>query len=429
MLAGGYALEASMNPRREGFQPQFIEIHEAQMFSRTERAWKIAVASLVALISLCSLSAAQPVAAPNTPPLTAAQLDRLVAPIALYPDPLVAQILMAATYPLEVVEADRWLRLPANAALKGDALAAALQQQPWDPSVKSLIALPQLLQAMDTNLDWTEQLGDAFLAEHPDVMDLAQHPDIMDAIQRLRLRAQAAGSLASTPQQTVSTENQEIMIEPSSPDTVYVPTYDSSCAYGAWPSTDDPPFAFAPDTGDCTPGGALIDFGAGFIPFGFWAWGNVDWHNHAIRIDHDRFRQFHSDNGNERTGDIWQHDPTHRHGVPYRDPATVARFLGPTGEAVRGYRGFAPAPAATEPATRELAPVGHEATAIIRPAAGPAPPQRPLPPAFESFDRGAEVRGEAARGFSSRMAPPASMPAPRFNAAPMPSFHGGGGRR
>ena len=418
-----------MNPRREGFQPPFIEIHEAQMFSCTERAWKIAIAGLVALVGLCSVSAAQPVAAPNTPPLTSAELDRLVAPIALYPDPLVAQILMAATYPLEVVEADRWLRLPANAALKGDALAAALQQQPWDPSVKSLVAFPQLLQAMDTNLDWTEQLGDAFLAEHPDVMDLAQHPDIMDAIQRLRLRAQAAGSLASTPQQTVSTENQEIMIEPASPDTVYVPTYDPSCAYGAWPSTDNPPFAFAPDTADCTPGGALIDFGAGFIPFGFWAWGNVDWHNHAIRIDHDRFRQFHADNGNERTGDIWQHDLTHRHGVPYRDPATVARFLGPTGEAVRGYRGFAPAPAVTEPATRELAPVGHEAAAIIRPAAGLAPPQRPLPRAYESFDRGAEVRGEAARGFSSRMASPASMPAPRFNAAPMPSFHGGGGRR
>jgi hypothetical protein len=420
MLAGGYALEASMNPRREGFQPQFIEIHEVQMFSRTERAWKIAVASLVALISLCSLSAAQPVAASNTPPLTAAQLDRLVAPIALYPDPLVAQILMAATYPLEVVEADRWLRLPANAALKGDALAAALQQQPWDPSVKSLIAFPQLLQTMDTNLDWTEQLGDAFLAEHP---------DIMDAIQRLRLRAQAAGSLVSTPQQTVSTENQEIMIEPASPDTVYVPTYNLSCAYGAWPSTDDPPFSFVPDSGDCAPGGDLIDFGAGFVPFGFWAWGNVDWHNHDIRIDHDRLRQFGAGNRNEPAGDIWQHDPTHRHGVPYRDPATVARFLGPTSEAVRGYRGFATAPAVTGPATRELAPVAHESTAIIRPAAGPAPPQRSLPPAFESFDRGAEVRSEAARGFSSRMASPASIPTPRFNAAPMPSFHGGGGRR
>ena len=111
------------------------------MFSCTGQAWRTAVAGFVALVSLCSLSAAQPVAAPVAPPLTAAQLDRLVAPIALYPDPLIAQILMAATYPLEVVEADRWLQIPANAALKGDALTAALQQQPWDPSIKSLVRI------------------------------------------------------------------------------------------------------------------------------------------------------------------------------------------------------------------------------------------------------------------------------------------------
>ena len=196
------------------------------MFCCTNQAWRGAVAGFVALVSLYSLSAAQSLGAADTPPLTTAQLDRLVAPIALYPDSLIAQILMAATYPLEVVEADRWLRLPANAALKGDALTAALQQQPWDPSIKSLVAFPQVVHTMDTNLNWTEQLGDAFLA---------QQPDVMDAVQRLRLRAQAAGSLASTPQQAVSTENQEIMIEPVSPDIVYLPTYNPWCVYGAWP--------------------------------------------------------------------------------------------------------------------------------------------------------------------------------------------------
>ena len=165
------------------------------MFRAADRAFRAAV--IAAFMSLYSSGALpQPAPAPGASALTAEQLDQLVAPIALYPDPLIAQILMAATYPLEVVEADRWLRIPANAALKGDALTAALQQQPWDPSVKSLVPFPQLLRMMDSNLHWTEQLGDAFLA---------QQADVMDAVQRLRQRAQAAGSLASTPQQTVST--------------------------------------------------------------------------------------------------------------------------------------------------------------------------------------------------------------------------------
>jgi hypothetical protein len=145
------------------------------------------VGAIVALISLYSLTAiSQPIPARGASPLTAEQFDQLVAPIALYPDPLIAQILMAATYPLEVVEADRWLQIPANAALRGDALTAALQQLPWDPSIKSLVPFPQLLHMMDANLQWTEQLGDAFLA---------QQADVMDAVQRLRKRAQAAGAL------------------------------------------------------------------------------------------------------------------------------------------------------------------------------------------------------------------------------------------
>ena len=380
------------------------------MFSFTDQAWRTAVAGFVALVNLCSLSAAQPVAAPDATPLTAAQLDRLVAPIALYPDPLIAQILMAATYPLEGVEADRWLQIPANAALKGDALTAAQQQQPWDPSIKSLVAFPQLIHTMNTNLNWTEQLGDAFLA---------QQPDVMDAVQRLRLRAQAAGSLASTPQQAVSTEDQEIMIEPASPDMVYVPTYNPWCVYGAWPSPDYPPFYFAPGASNCVPGDELIAFGAGLAPFGYWAWGHFDWRHHTMRVDHDRFQQFHS--GGEPPGKIWQHDRTHRHGVPYRDPATTARFLGPSGAALRGYRGFAPA--IVPPAKPEVPLVGRGPAAIVRPPAGPAVPPRPVPPAFESFGRGAQVRCEAARGFSSRIAPTPSMPAPSFHAAPPPSFH------
>jgi hypothetical protein len=238
-------------------------------------------------MSLFSSSAApQPVPATGAAPLTAAQVDRLVAPIALYPDPLITQILMAATYLLEVVEADRWLQILASAALKGDALPAALQQQPWDPSVKSLITFPQLLHMMDANLDWTEQLGDAFLA---------QPADVMDAVQRLRRRAQAAGSLASMPQQTVSTENQQIVIEPANPDIVYVPAYNPWCVYGAWPDGDYPPFYFGTWAGECVSADSIIVFDVGiYPPFDFWAWGYFDWRQHHIRIDYNRFQQFHA---------------------------------------------------------------------------------------------------------------------------------------
>jgi hypothetical protein len=384
------------------------------MFCSTGRVWRIAVAGIVAVISLYSLSAgaqpapAQPPPAPAASPLTAEQLERLVAPIALYPDPLVAQILMAATYPLEVVEADRWLQIPANVALKADALTAALQQQSWDPSIKSLVPFPQLLKMMDSHLDWTEQLGDAFLA---------QQADVMDAIQRLRGRAQASGALASTPQQTVSTAEQEIMIEPAAPEIVYVPVYNPWCIYGAWPYPDYPPFYFGDWSGYCVPADYLIAFGAGFYPFGYWGWGHFEWRHHIIRVDHDRYERFHT--GREPVGGIWQHDPGHRHGVPYRNPATAARFLGPAG-AARGYRGYAPAPTVVPSAKPALPSVGRgPAATISRPTPGLVAPQRPLPPAFESLGRGSQVHGESVRGFSSRMSPALSVPAP--------SFHGGGG--
>jgi hypothetical protein len=230
----------------------------------------VAVAGLIGLIIFqMPTTTAQP--APSVPPLTAEQLDRLVAPIALYPEPLLAQILMAATYPLEVVEADRWLQVPANAALKGDRLAAALREQPWDPSIKSLIAFPQVLRMMDKHLEWTEQLGDAFLA---------QQADVMAAIQRPRRLAAAAGSLGSGPQQTVSSSEPEITIEPANPAVVYVPAYNPWCVYGAWPDPDLPPFVFETWPSECGP----EIFGLGiYPPFGFWAWGIFEWRRHQIR--------------------------------------------------------------------------------------------------------------------------------------------------
>ena len=158
-----------------------------------------------------------------TPVFSGAQLDQLLAPIALYPDDLLGQILMAAAYPLEIVQADRWLQVPANASLRGTELAQALQQQPWDPSVKSLVAYPEVLSVLDNNLQWTEDLGEAFLA---------QQADVMDHVQQLRARALAARTLNSNTQQTVTNEGPAIEIAPASPDTVYVPVYDPNLAYG-----------------------------------------------------------------------------------------------------------------------------------------------------------------------------------------------------
>ena len=248
-------------------------------------------------------------------PLTAEQLDQMLAPIALYPDPLVAQILMAATYPLEVVEADRWIQQPGNAALQGGQLTDALEQQPWDPSVKSLVPFPQVLKMLDDNLEWAERIGDAFLASQPAVMD---------SIQRLRQRAQAAGTLQSIPQEAVNQVGQDITIQPASADTVYVPVYNPTVAYGAWPYPAYPPYYFPNDFYDAVPG----PFGFGWVSVAIvvplWGWEHCDWHRHHIDLDRDRFADL--DRHHRPSGVEWTHDPWHRHGVPYRDPVVQSRF-------------------------------------------------------------------------------------------------------
>ena len=179
--------------------------------------------------------------------LKAEQLDQLLAPIALYPDALLAQILMAATYPLEIVKADRWLQDPAHANLQGDQLAAATEAEAWDPSVKSLVPFPRILRMMDGALDWTEELGTAVMA---------QQGDVMDSIQRLRHQPRLPGRCGPT-QQQVTTERQGIVIEPANPELIYPPVY-SPAIYGPWPYPDYPPLDISPD-----------DYGVGFpLPFG-----------------------------------------------------------------------------------------------------------------------------------------------------------------
>jgi Protein of unknown function (DUF3300) len=206
---------------------------------------------LLALLALPMAAQAQspaPQPAQTTTPLPAQndqqllkpeELDALVAPIALYPDTLLSQILMASTYPLEVVQAERWVQ--ANKKLKGDELKSAVDKQGWDDSVKSLVATPSVLEMMNSKLDWTQKLGDAVLA---------QQPDVMDAIQRLRTKAQANKKLESNQQQDVTVKQVEnkqvIVIEQKDPNTVYVPYYNPSVVYGGWPYPTYPPYYFPP---------------------------------------------------------------------------------------------------------------------------------------------------------------------------------------
>ena len=238
---------------------------------------------ILAPIGATAQTSPPPAAAPAAQLLKPAELDQLVAPIALYPDPLLAEVLMASTYPIDVVEAERWLQNNKN--LKGDQLKAAADKQDWDQSIKALTATPDVLAMMSTKLDWTQKLGDAVVA---------QQANVMDAIQRLRAKAQANNKLTSTKEQTVKVQQvqnkQVIAIEPTDPDTLYVPYYDPSVVYGDWPYSDYPPYYF-PAPGYIGAGliAGGIAFGAGYA-LGRWTsggnyWGgNFNWGNNNIGI-------------------------------------------------------------------------------------------------------------------------------------------------
>jgi hypothetical protein len=206
----------------------------------------------------------QPASTTDASLLKTAELDALVAPIALYPDPLVSLVLMASTYPLEIVQADRWAK--EKKKIKGDQLKKEVEKQAWDDSVKSLVATPDVLSMMSAKLDWTLKLGNAVLA---------QQPDVMDAIQRLRTKAEANKKLTTTKEQTVSRRQEQgkdvIVIEPTNPDTIYVPYYDPAIAYGEWPYAEYAPYSF-PWPGYVASGliATGIAFGAGYA-LGHWA--------------------------------------------------------------------------------------------------------------------------------------------------------------
>jgi Protein of unknown function (DUF3300) len=341
------------------------------------RAFAAAIFAL-ALSSMQVAVAQQPEPA-SPPPFKAQELQQLLAPIALYPDELIAQILTAATYPLEIVMAARWVADPKNAGLKGDALAKALDGQAWDASVKSLVPFPSVLKMMSDKLDWTQKLGDAFLA---------QEQDCLVAVQILRRKAQAAGTLKSTPQQKVTvqapppaattggapatmaplSEEPTIAIEPTDPQEVYVPYYDPATAYGAWPYPAYQPYAFPPPIGYGLAAGIVsgLAFGAGVaVTSSLWGWGRPNWGAGNITINSNQFNRINL-NRNVVSGNTWQHNAVHREGVAYRDAATRQRYGRATTGAAgrREYRGFA-GQGAGAAAGRAA---GRESAAAARPA-------------------------------------------------------------
>jgi uncharacterized protein DUF3300/endosialidase-like protein len=274
--------------------------------------WSLAFACLVALpFGALAQTPSPPAAAASQPQYKAEELEALVAPIALYPDTLLSLVLMASSYPLEVVQADRWAK--ENKSLKGDALKAAVEKQSWDDSVKSLVATPDVLAMMSTKLDWTQKLGDAVLA---------QQPDVMDAVQRMRSKAQANKKLNSTKEQKVTVKQEQnkqvIVIEPQDPNTVYVPYYNPAVVYGAWPYPAYPPYYF-PAPGYIAAGVVAtgLAFGAAYA-VGRWAaggryWGGgVAWGSASINVNRS----------------AWQHNSAHRHGVRYNNAAVAQKFGG-----------------------------------------------------------------------------------------------------
>ena len=270
------------------------------------------------------------------------QIDALVAPIALYSDALLAQVLIASTYPAEVAQAGQWAKQ--NSGLQGTQVNAALEQQTWDPSVKALVQVPSVLEQMNSKMDWTQQIGDAFLA---------QQDAVMASVQRLRSLAQDAGTLMTTEQQTVVTQgtgpSQTIVIEQPNPQVMYVPSYNPTTVYGAWPYPSYPPYPYYP------PGyafGSGLAWGAGFA-IGAAVWDNAfDWNNNDININANRndFTNINTNRSNNLNSNRtnansqrWEHNSANRRGTNYRDTATRERY-GKTNSAAadarRNSRGF-----------------------------------------------------------------------------------------
>lgn len=459
----------------------------ALLLSAASLAWVASVSGWTPSAALAQPTPAAPAPVPPTAEerLDQAQLEALLAPIALYPDELLMQMLMASTYPLEVVYAKRWLGQGQNAALRGNALARALEAQPWDPSVKSLVPFPDVLSMMNDQLEWTQQVGDALLA---------QQEDVLNAVQVLRGRAHAAGHLQSGPEQTVTVTAKEdtpvaapaaavtvvtpppkvIVIQPAQPDVVAVPVYNPSVVYGGWPYPATPPVYYPPPPGYAL-GSALLTgmaFAAGVaLVSSLWGVASPGWGRGNVNVNVNRYNNINV-NRTQISNNTWRHDAMHRQGVAYRSPEVGNRYrptASPTGAAAdrarsrEDFRGrteqvgssgglAARTPGAeARPGTADRA--GNRAAATNRPAAGaerpgtatrpttrdapartatapsgrpqveqqPSAATRSAPQALQGLGDGGQVRTAQQRGEASRTAAP-------NRAAPSGGTRSGGGR-
>jgi len=374
------------------------------------------------------------------------ELEAILAPIALYPDELLAQTLMASTYPLEIVEADRFVK--ANPNLKGDQLTKPLEEKNWDPSVKSLVNFPSVLAMMSEKLEWTQKLGDAVIA---------QEKDVMSTVQSLRQKAQASGNLNTTSEQKVVVQEKTIVIDSANPQVVYVPTYNPTVVYGAWAYPSYPPYYYYP------PGyvaGAAFTFAAGVAIGAAWgyAWGGCNWRGGNVDVNVNRNTNINNniDRGkyqNKVTGGQggqgkWQHNPEHRKGVSYKDQGSRDKYgqSRPGAENRKDFRGQSP-DTRDRAGTRDAA--GRDAAGRDRPstadrggrdmASGRDTPGRDAggrggdsvqsrqSNAFDGMDKGGrDARATSDRGSSSRQSMSSSS---RGGGGGGGSRGGGGGSR
>jgi hypothetical protein len=358
------------------------------------------------------------------------QLDALLAPVALYPDALLAQVLMASTFPLQVVTAGRWMDDLTHNSLTGDALANAVEPQTWDPSVKSLVPFPSVLALMNGNLDWTQQLGYAFAD---------QQADVMNSVQRLRFQAQTAGNLKTTEQQIVRVEKQIIVIEPAQPTVVYVPSYNPTVVYGAWPYPAYPPVYLPPPPGYMF-GAALVSgiaFATGVAVVGsLWGWARPGWGAGYVNVNVNHYNNINV-NRTQINSNVWrpnrpagrpaglQRPPNGPVGQPARPNGLPANAIGRPNVTVPASavnRPAKPAAARPNPANRPAGTDRGQANAGNRPKPGQGTGNRPRtnaaapgvrasgrppaparqPEAFRGMDKGREAAQFGTRGTQSR---------------------------
>jgi hypothetical protein len=336
------------------------------------------------------------------------ELEQILAPIALYPDALLTQVLMASTYPLDIVQADRWAKQ--NKDIKGDTLAKALEAQTWDPSVKSLVNFPQVLAMMSEKIDWTQKLGNAFLA---------QQKDVMDTVQDLRAKARAAGNLKTTKEQTVIVEKETIIIQPASPQVIYVPAYNPTVVYGTWAYPAYPPYPVYPP--GYVAGAAFVTGVAVGAAWGY-AWGHANWHGGDVNINVNQNANINKniDRGKYATQykggqGQWKHQATTSQQVQAR-------------QAYRGYTGSASTPKGEQQAQQRAQQAqqqqkgqqGQQKQTGQRAQQGQQRAQGGS--AFSGMDRG----GSATRDFSNRGA--SSMQSMSSGSRGGGASRGGGGR-